>query len=136
MLKYKRGELDEVMLTITLIIGVLLITTWFIFYIGKLTMQDQNTNFLALNKVTQYYKLTCDADEAQISQVKIETIRKTNLTIIKNEVCIYSEGMLKICNQIICNTSITNNLNYNFNLKKTDYFTFNKKNDIITISKN
>ncbi len=135
MLKYKRGELDEVMLTITLIIGVLLITTWFIFYIGKLTMQDQNKNFLALNKVTQYYKLTCDADEVNISQVKLETIRKTNISIIKNEVCIYSQGMLKICNQIICNETITNSINYNFALKKADYFTFERKNNAITISK-
>lgn len=122
----KKAELEDTILTISLIIGVLIIGVWFIFFVGSQTTQNQNLQFSALNKFSTYYELILNVDQANISGIEIETLKNTNLSIKNKHICIETASIIRLCNDIISNSTGIEN---NYILNEINYFTFEKKED-------
>ena len=121
----KKGELQELIVWIFLTIGIVIISVWYISFISEQTIQEQNLIFNSLNRFSEYYKLTCSFDNADIRGVRIEAVEQTIITVKNKEACIESENFLKTCTKLICDYNdqdrrfvLDNDVNY-FVFEKT-----------------
>ena len=131
--KNKRADLEDIILTIGLIFGILIIAYWFIFFVGNQTVRNQNLEFSALNKFSTYYELTMNSDEVNITGIEINAIDDSILTIENNTVCIKAKDVVDVCLKTISDST---GIQKKFNLSKTNFFSFEKQNGIINIKKN
>ena len=131
--KNKRADLEDIILTIGLIFGILIIAYWFIFFVGSQTVRNQNLEFSALNKFSTYYELTMNSDEVNITGIEINAIDDSILTIENNTVCIKAKDVVDVCLKTISDST---GIQKKFNLSKTNFFSFEKQNGIINIKKN
>lgn len=121
----KKAELDDVILSIGVLIGIIIIVSWFIFFLSKQSIQSQNVAFDGLNKFSTYYELITSVDEAEISGIQINAIENSVLTVDGTQVCISAENMISTCNNIISNS--TNNYQNTYQLNEINYFKFIKE---------
>ncbi len=127
MIPSKKGQFDDVLLKIFLIVGVLIIAIWFIGFVGKQSIKSQNITFEALNDFTEYYKLVCSVDEARLTGVEINVIRGTIIDVNKKQVCIEAKSIIRTCNAVVCDLALFEG---NFTLEeKRNYFNFEKTTD-------
>lgn len=126
----KKSHVNDIILWIGTFLGIIIITVWFTGFINTYTLQDQNIAFLALNKFSEYYHITCNVDEAKIENVKIIAKDNSTLEIKNNLICIEFPNVMKTCKEVLCEQ----NLNEKFELNKNNYFTFNKKNGNIEVT--
>jgi hypothetical protein len=122
----KKAELDEVILTIGVIIGIIIVAIWYIFFLSKQTVKTQNITFDSLNIFSSYYELILDAEEAEILSIELVAIDRSKLTIDGNQICIEAETLIKTCNIIISDSATYKG---EYILDKINYFDFSKKED-------
>lgn len=121
-----KAELDEIVLTLGVIIGSVIISVWFIFFLSNQTVKSQDIAFSSLNKFSANYELLLLSDEARMEGIQIIGIPNSIISVNNNNVCIEAENTIKTCKQIISGT-----INYknNFTLEKINFFKFIKQED-------
>jgi len=130
--KSKKAEVEDIVIRIGVVLGILILVFWFVFFMGKQTINTQNLVFENTNKFVSYYTLILNSDEAKISGVEIESLENSILIINKNKVCIKVEDIINFCQKVISNTTYINS----FNLSEKNYFTFEKNNlGVVSIKK-
>ena len=121
--------MENIIITVSLVIAIILISIWFIFHITQNTVSNQNINFLTLNTFSNYYQLSCNAEKMDVENIHISANPRTQLTVEGPLVCIESKNILKFCKLILCDDETILNFNETFNLNKDNFFTFFKKNE-------
>ena len=99
----KKAELEEVVITMGVVIGTLIISIWFVNFLSNQTVKTQDLAFSSLNKFIANYELVLNSDEARLSGIEIKGIEGSILSVDDTQICIEAESSIKTCRETIAN---------------------------------